>query len=85
MVKTSPFNAGHAGSIPGQGAKIPHVLGPKSQSIKQKKYCNKFNKNFKNGPGQKNIKIKSCFDLIHLMGLDEKHFGILFHRPKSLV
>ena len=25
MVKTSPSNAGGAGSIPGQGAKIPHA------------------------------------------------------------
>ena len=50
MVKTSPFNAGGAGSIPGQGAKIPRALRPKNQNIKQKQYCNKFNTNFKNGP-----------------------------------
>ena len=36
MVKTSPSNAGGAGSIPGQGAKIPHASGPKNQNIKQK-------------------------------------------------
>ena len=35
------------GSIPGQGAKIPHASWPKSQNIKQKKYCNKFNKGLK--------------------------------------
>ena len=29
VVKTSPSNAGGAGSIPGQGAKIPHATGPK--------------------------------------------------------
>ena len=34
----------------GQGAKTPHALGPKNQSIKQKQYGNKFNKDFKNGP-----------------------------------
>ena len=45
--KTSPFNAG---PIPGQGTKIPHTLPPKNQNIKQKQYCNKFNKDFKNGP-----------------------------------
>ena len=45
MVKTSPSNIGDAGSIPGLGAKIPHTLRPKNQSIKQKQYCNKFNKN----------------------------------------
>ena len=58
MVKISPSNAGCAGSIPGQGAKIPHASGPKDQNIKQKQYCNKFNKDFKNGPHQKNIKRK---------------------------
>ena len=44
VVKTSPSNAGGAGSIPGQGAKIPHASRPKNQNIKQKQYCNKFNK-----------------------------------------
>ena len=40
--------------IPGQGAKIPHASRPKNQNIKkQKQYCNKFNKDFKNGPHQK--------------------------------
>ena len=52
MVKTLPSNAGGAGSVPGQGARIPHALGPKNQNIKQKQYCNKFNKGFKNGPHQ---------------------------------
>ena len=33
--------------IPGQGAKIPHVLWPKNQNIKQKQYWEKFNKDFK--------------------------------------
>ena len=31
-------------------AKIPHALLPKHHNIKQKLYCNKFNKDFKNGP-----------------------------------
>ena len=53
MVKTSPFNAGCAGSIPGWGANIPHDSRPKNQNIKQKQYCNKFNKDLKNGPHQK--------------------------------
>ena len=52
VVKTSPSNAGGVGSIPGQGAKIPHASGPKNQNIKQKQYCNKFNKDFKIGPQQ---------------------------------
>ena len=44
MVKTSPSYAGGAGSIPGQGAKIPHALQPKNQNRKQKQHCKKFNK-----------------------------------------
>ena len=50
MVKTSSFNAGGAGLIPNQGAKIPHASQSKNQNIKQKQYCNKFSKDFKNGP-----------------------------------
>ena len=53
VVKTSPSNAGGAGLIPGQGAKIPHASGPKNQSIKWKQYCNKIDKDFKNSPLQK--------------------------------
>ena len=50
VVKTLPSNAGGAGSIPG---KIPHASWPKNQNTKEKRYCNKFNKDFKNGPHQK--------------------------------
>ena len=46
VVKTSPSNARHAGSIPGWGMKIPHTLKPKNQNIKQKQCCKKFNKVF---------------------------------------
>ena len=56
MVETSPSSAGGAGSIPGQGAEIPHALGPKNQNIKQKQCCNKFSKDFKIGPHQKMFK-----------------------------
>ena len=56
VVKTLPSNEGGVASIPGQGAKIPHASGPKNQNIKQKQYCNKFNKDFKNGPHQKKKK-----------------------------
>ena len=52
MVKTSPSNVGDMGLIPGWGAKIPHALQPKNQNIKQKQYCNKFNKDFKKDPHQ---------------------------------
>ena len=47
-VKTLPSDAGGAGSIPGRVAKIPGVL---NQNIKP--YCNKFNKDLKNGAHQK--------------------------------
>ena len=50
VVKTSPSNAGGAGLIPDQEAKIPYALWPRNQNIKQKQYCKKFNKDFKNGP-----------------------------------
>ena len=53
VVNILPSNAGGVGSIPGRGAKIPHALGPRNQNIKQKQYCNKFNKDLKNGPHQK--------------------------------
>ena len=57
VVKTSPFNAGGAGSIPGRGAKIPRASRPENQNIKkQKQYCNKFNKDVKIGPHQKKKK-----------------------------
>ena len=48
VVKLFPCNAGGVvGSIPGQEAKIAHASGPKNQNIKQKRYCNKFNKDLK--------------------------------------
>ena len=45
--------------IPGQGARILHGLGLKNQDRKQKPFCNKFNKDYKNGPHIK--KKKECF------------------------
>ena len=59
VVKTSPSNAGGAGSIPGRGAGILCASWPENQNVKQKQYCNKFNKELKNGPHQKkNLKKK---------------------------
>ena len=58
VVKTLPSNAGTTGLIPGQGAKIPHASRPRNQNIKQTQYCNKFNKDFKNGPHQKRKSLK---------------------------
>ena len=53
VVKTLPFNAGGSCSFPGWDTKIPHASQPKNQNIKQKLYCNKFNKDFKNGAYKK--------------------------------
>ena len=50
VVENKPSNVGGAGSIPGWGAKMPQALWPRNQNIKQKQYCNKFNKDHKNGP-----------------------------------
>ena len=50
VVMVSSSNAGDVGLIPGQGAKIQHASWTKNQSIKLKQYCNKSNKDFKNGP-----------------------------------
>ena len=55
VVRTLHSSAGDAGLIPGWEAKIPHACGQKNQNIKQKQYCNEFNKDFKNGPQQKNL------------------------------
>ena len=53
VVKTSPSNTGGARLSPGWGAKISCCSWPKNQNIKQKQCCNKFNKDFQNGPHQK--------------------------------
>ena len=49
---------GGAGLIPGQGTKIPHAPGSRNESVKQKKYCSKFNEDFKNGPKKKKKSLK---------------------------
>ena len=82
MVKTSPSNAGGVGSIPGRGANVPHASQPKNQNIKQKQYCNKFNKDFKRmvhikkkSLGKKKRKEKEIWVLISL-GIV---FSVIFH------
>ena len=58
VIGTLPSKIGDAGSIPSWRAKI--TSRPKNQNIKKTKeqYCNKLNKDFKNGPHQKNLKKK---------------------------
>ena len=72
VIATSPSNAGSAHLVSSQGAKIPHASLPKkkekkrNQNTNQNQYCDKFNKNFKNGPQEKKkslIKIKSTFSI----------------------
>ena len=53
MVKTSPSNAGGAGSIPGGGAKIPHASYGIKPKHKTEANCNKFSKDVKNGPHER--------------------------------
>ena len=79
--KTLPPSAKGAGSIPGQGVKIPHALGPQNRDIKQKQYCNKFNKDLKNGPHQKILKKKECKKIIIKWNLSLR--SQVFHSPCS--
>ena len=52
MVKTLPSNVKGVDFIPGWGAEIPQASQPKNKQTKKYKtqYCNKFSKDFKNGP-----------------------------------
>ena len=58
MVKTWPSNARGVRSIRGWGAKNPHTSWPKNQNMKQKQYCKKINKDFKNGRYQNKKSLK---------------------------
>ena len=54
MVKTLPSNPGCASLIHGQELRCHMPPGQKKkQNRKQKQYCNKFNKDLKNGPHKK--------------------------------
>ena len=64
MIKTLPSNAGDVGLIPGWEAKIPHIMQPKTQSIKQKQYCNKFSKDLKMVHIKKNLLKNQCADIV---------------------
>ena len=50
-----PSSVGSTGSVPGRGANIPHASWPEIQNIKQKRYCNRFSKDFKTGPHQDSL------------------------------
>ena len=50
---------------------------PKNQSITQKKYCNKFNKDFKNDPHQKKILKKKRVIYNHYLYFLTHHFNLI--------
>ena len=68
-----PSNAGGKSSVPGRWEKIPHDSWPKKQNIKQKQYCNKFDKDFQKMvhiKKKKSLKRKQKFALIHSSDLN---------------
>ena len=70
VVKTLPPSAGGVGLTLGQGPKITHAFQSKKQNIKQKQYCNKFNKAFKNETHTKVLKNRMHFlDLLNMVPL----------------
>ena len=63
------------GSIPGQRAKTPQASWTKYPNVKQKQYCNKFNKDYKNGPHQKKKKTKKKRENDRKMSLEPQKGG----------
>ena len=54
----------------------PMPRGQKNQNIKQKQYCNKFNKDFKNGPHQKKIYKKERKYKVRIKGRKDHVLGV---------
>ena len=54
VVRTSPFNAGSTGSVPGWAAKLPRAAQSKTPNMKQNVVTNTI-KTLKNGPNPKNL------------------------------
>ena len=50
----------------------------RNQNMKQKKYCNKFNKDFKNDPHEKNL-FKNC----HLLNIYTANMNVPYRPPQS--
>ena len=72
-------SAGAAGWIPSQGAKILHASQPKNQNIKQKLYCNKFNRHLnKNCPTEPNPPAET-WEIIITFFLPTKFFSTVMH------
>ena len=64
-------------SISALGARSPPASQPENRNVTQKEYCNKFNKNFKNCPHQKNLK-KDYNHLIHTAAVSFSFFLFFF-------
>ena len=83
VVKISPSNAEGASLIPGWEAKISHASWPKNQNIKEKQYCTKFNKDFKNGPNKKKINFFFLPTIIHDSLLFLYYMDLFFQRQAA--
>ena len=87
MVKTSPSRAASAGLIPGWGARAPRLHRQKNQNIKQKQYCNKFNKDFKTDPHfLDHLFVSSLFGSFGSFVwfvLETKHTQIYYHSSRD--
>ena len=75
--------------LPGQGVQVRSLvreLGsgmpwqPGNRNIKQKKYCNKFKKDFKNGPHQNNLKKNKAYPFFFLCAVSVLGVVLLAHR-----
>ena len=84
MMTTSSSSARGMGLIPGRGAKLPHASRPKNQNIKQKQHCNKFNKELKNSPHQKTLKI-NYRSFVHVCCMSSKNDLSMSQVPSLLL
>ena len=82
--RTSPSNAG-VGVRPPARELRPHM--PQNQTVKQKQYCNKFNKDCRNGPHQKIIIILNthtyslCSSVAQIVSNSLRPQGLQHTRP----
>lgn len=74
VVKALLSSVRDAGSVPGQGAKIPHASWPIKQNIKQDQRCNKLSKDFKNIHIKQVFKIQANFSFNDIAGQLEHHW-----------
>ena len=72
MAKALPSSVRDAGSIPGQGAKVPHASWPIKQNIRQDQHCNKFSKDFKNIYIKQVFKTQTYFSFNDIIGQLER-------------